>query len=112
MATLLDDNGHLISYGGMSKEPLSIPVGMHIFKNLTSHGYWQTQWYKDHTRQAAILQLGPIVKWILNGDLKPPPSEIIPLKGSDEEVTQTVRDLMACIRRGEMKRKPLLQWKE
>lgn len=135
----------------MSKEPLTIPVGGHIFKNLTSHGksvvdyfrrwysadtarrsgYWQTKWYKDHTRQAATLQLGCIVNWMLNGDvspfcgcctpsamphrslqLKPPPSEIIPLKGSDEEVTQTVRDLIGRIQRGEMKQKPLLQWEE
>lgn len=44
--------------------------------------------------------------------LKPAPSEIIPLKGSDEEVTQTVRDLIARVQRGEMKRKPLLQWEE
>ena len=44
--------------------------------------------------------------------LKPPPSEIIPLKGSDEEVTQTIRDLIGRIQRGEMKRKPLLHWEE
>jgi len=44
--------------------------------------------------------------------LKPPPSEIIPLKGSDEEVTHTVRGLIGRIQRGEMKRKPLLQWEE
>ena len=31
-------NGHLVSYGGMSKTPITIPVGFQIFKNLTAHG--------------------------------------------------------------------------
>jgi mitochondrial enoyl-[acyl-carrier protein] reductase / trans-2-enoyl-CoA reductase len=47
MARLLDDNAHLVSYGAMSKEPLSLPTSLFIFKNLTCHGFWQTRWYGE-----------------------------------------------------------------
>lgn len=47
MARLLGPDGHLVSYGAMSKEPLSLPTSLFIFKNLTCHGFWQSRWYHD-----------------------------------------------------------------
>ena len=44
-------DAHLVSYGAMSKQPLSLPTSLHIFKNLTSHGYWQTRWNSTHTQE-------------------------------------------------------------
>ena len=49
MARLLGQDAHLVSYGAMSKQPLSLPTSLYIFKNLTSHGFWQTRWYSDHS---------------------------------------------------------------
>lgn len=49
MARLLDNNAHLVSYGGMAKQPLSLPVSLFIFKNLTCRGFWQSLWYKEKT---------------------------------------------------------------
>lgn len=49
MAKLLDHSAHLVSYGGMAKQPLSLPVSLLIFKNLTCHGFWQSHWYKQKT---------------------------------------------------------------
>lgn len=51
MAGLLGHDAHLVSYGAMSKQPLSLPTSLFIFKNLTSHGFWQSRWYKQHTRE-------------------------------------------------------------
>jgi trans-2-enoyl-CoA reductase len=45
MARLLGESAHLVSYGAMSKEPLSLPTSLFIFKNLTCYGFWQTRWY-------------------------------------------------------------------
>jgi NADPH:quinone reductase-like Zn-dependent oxidoreductase len=50
MAKLLGKDGHMVSYGGMSKQPISLPVSLHIFNNLTSHGFWQACWYETHSR--------------------------------------------------------------
>jgi trans-2-enoyl-CoA reductase len=47
MAGLLGSNAHLVTYGAMSKRPLSLPASFLIFKNLTSHGFWLSRWYKN-----------------------------------------------------------------
>jgi mitochondrial enoyl-[acyl-carrier protein] reductase / trans-2-enoyl-CoA reductase len=49
MAGLLGHNAHLVSYGAMSKQPLSLSTSLFIFKNLTSHGFWQSRWYMERT---------------------------------------------------------------
>jgi mitochondrial enoyl-[acyl-carrier protein] reductase / trans-2-enoyl-CoA reductase len=51
MAGLLGHNAHLVSYGAMSKQPLSLPTSLFIFKNLSSHGFWQSRWYKERSRE-------------------------------------------------------------
>ncbi|CAE6528547.1 unnamed protein product [Rhizoctonia solani] len=62
-ATLAKHLGHdaaLVSYGAMSKEPLSLPTSLFIFKNLTSYGYWQSRWYETHTpeeRQSMLQEI-------------------------------------------------------
>ena len=51
MTRFLGENAHLVSYGAMSKQPLSLPTSAFIFKNLQAHGYWQSRWYTQHSRQ-------------------------------------------------------------
>lgn len=51
MTRLLGDDAHLVSYGAMSKKPLSLPTSLFIFKNLCTQGFWQSRWYKQHSRQ-------------------------------------------------------------
>lgn len=51
MTRLLGDNAHLVSYGAMSKKPLSLPTSAFIFKNLSAQGFWQSRWYNQHTRK-------------------------------------------------------------
>jgi trans-2-enoyl-CoA reductase len=51
MAGLLGNNAHLVTYGAMAKRPVKIPASFHIFKNLTSHGFWLSQWYKENGEQ-------------------------------------------------------------
>lgn len=47
----LGSDAHLVSYGAMSKQPLSLPTSAFIFKNLVCHGFWQSRWYQQHSRQ-------------------------------------------------------------
>ena len=47
MARMLGNDAHLVSYGAMAKQPLSIPISLFIFKNLTCHGFWQSRWYSQ-----------------------------------------------------------------
>ncbi len=43
IARKLGHGGHLVTYGGMSKKPISLPTSLFIFKSITCHGFWMTE---------------------------------------------------------------------
>lgn len=45
---VMADNGTVVTYGGMSRQPQAIPAGAYIFKNLKFLGYWMTRWNWQH----------------------------------------------------------------
>ncbi|KAF9269850.1 trans-2-enoyl-CoA reductase [Marasmius fiardii PR-910] len=111
MAKLLGFNAHLVSYGAMSKKPLSLPTSLFIFKNLTSHGFWQTRWGKENSKHKKAALVGTLAEWMANGKLKAPDHEIatIPKADSDEEATQRVRDIIKRVSEGKVGKKILVR---
>lgn len=67
MARLLGENSHLVSYGAMSKEPLSLPTSLFIFRNLTCHGFWQTRWYNQKTLDERVEMMNTLTDLIRQG---------------------------------------------
>ncbi|GMM35134.1 enoyl-[acyl-carrier-protein] reductase [Saccharomycopsis crataegensis] len=43
LARKLSPDGFFVTYGGMSKRPVTFPTSLFIFKNLTAKGYWITK---------------------------------------------------------------------
>lgn len=70
MARFLGADAHLVSYGAMSKQPLSLPTSLFIFKNLTSHGFWQTRWYEQHNRADKQRLINILVKLASEGKVR------------------------------------------
>jgi len=58
LANALARDGFLVTYGAMGRQPLKIPNGLLIFKNLTFTGFWLSRWKKitPRTRQHAVLK--------------------------------------------------------
>lgn len=48
MAKLLSPSAHFVTYGAMSKQPLTIPASMLIFKDIHFHGFWVSRWAEKH----------------------------------------------------------------
>ncbi|XP_028280750.1 enoyl-[acyl-carrier-protein] reductase, mitochondrial [Parambassis ranga] len=46
----LQIGGSMVTYGGMSKQPVTVPVSALIFKDVKVRGFWVTQWKRDHSR--------------------------------------------------------------
>lgn len=46
LARSLGHGGTLVTYGGMSKKPVTIPTGLLIFNDLRFTGFWVSAWYK------------------------------------------------------------------
>ncbi|XP_072356967.1 enoyl-[acyl-carrier-protein] reductase, mitochondrial isoform X2 [Scyliorhinus torazame] len=44
----LEKGGTTVTYGGMAKQPITVPVSALIFNNVKIRGFWVTQWKLDH----------------------------------------------------------------
>jgi len=48
MSRVLAPNGTLVTYGGMSKRPLVVPMDVLAYKQLKLKGFWISEWYASH----------------------------------------------------------------
>ncbi|ODV83570.1 hypothetical protein CANARDRAFT_29798 [[Candida] arabinofermentans NRRL YB-2248] len=69
MARKLGHDAMLLTYGGMSMKPVSLPTSLFIFKNLTAKGFWVTENIKriPGSREDTINKL---LQFIEDGDFK------------------------------------------
>jgi trans-2-enoyl-CoA reductase len=92
MLRLLQPNASsvMVTYGGMSKQPLVVPTGAFIFKDITLKGFWLTRWleHDEKTTQGAGRRdmLAQISREIRDGALRTPSSRLrdVPLRGLPE----------------------------
>jgi trans-2-enoyl-CoA reductase len=72
LANALAPGGTIVTYGAMGRQPLRIPNGLLIFKDLRWRGFWVTQWYQHASTDeshAMFEQLFPLAE---NGKLRSP----------------------------------------
>ncbi|XP_072356970.1 enoyl-[acyl-carrier-protein] reductase, mitochondrial isoform X5 [Scyliorhinus torazame] len=61
----LEKGGTTVTYGGMAKQPITVPVSALIFNNVKIRGFWVTQWKLDHGHdllQEMITQLCDLIQ--------------------------------------------------
>ncbi|KAK6464434.1 mitochondrial trans-2-enoyl-CoA reductase 2 [Scheffersomyces coipomensis] len=73
VARKLANNGLMLTYGGMSFQPVILPTSLHIFKNITSAGFWVTQLLKQNP-ELKVETLNQIVEWYEDEKLIDAPS--------------------------------------
>ncbi|UYV64375.1 MECR [Cordylochernes scorpioides] len=84
-------SGCMVTYGGMSKQPLTVPTGVMIFKNIAVRGFWMTEWSKnhmDHPLRATMLT--DLYHLALQGHLQPPITTLVPFDKYMEAVEATM----------------------
>eukprot|EP00835_Amoeboradix_gromovi_P000407 NODE_14_length_42432_cov_0.433799.p12 type:complete len:344 gc:universal NODE_14_length_42432_cov_0.433799:9477-10508(+) len=72
ISRVLDQNGQMVTYGAMSKQPVSLPVGLLIFKNISFKGFWMTQWSSNHSYDEKRAMIEEIQNLAITGALKFP----------------------------------------
>lgn len=63
LAKALAPGGTVVTYGAMGRQPLRIPNGLLIFKNIALRGFWVSRWYAhaaDEQVRAMFAQLFPL----------------------------------------------------
>ena len=79
MLRLAGKNAHLVTYGAMAKEPLSFPASVFIFNNLTAHGFWQTEWYKQKGSEERARATKGLIEYLTAGNVSPISSSAFPV---------------------------------
>lgn len=78
IARHLDHAGVHVTYGGMSREPVDIPTGLLIFKDLKFCGYWMTRWANSNLESPERqIMFDELFKLVAAGHLKAPVHELI-----------------------------------
>jgi trans-2-enoyl-CoA reductase len=70
LANCLAFGGTLVSFGAMSLQPLKIPTGLCIFKDLRFRGIWINKWYDNATMQERMAAFKPLFEMAKRGLLR------------------------------------------
>jgi len=79
LANCLAPSGTLVSFGAMSLQPLKIPTGLLIFKDLRFRGIWINKWYDNATPSERMETFRPIFEMAKRGLLKTKIEKAYPL---------------------------------
>lgn len=75
----LGDKGVMVTYGAMSREPVTAPNAALIFKDISFRGFWMSRWSKENLQSTARKEmLDELIQIILNGDLEVPVHQLVP----------------------------------
>ncbi len=103
LANALSRHGVLVTYGAMGRQPLRIPNGLLIFKNLVLTGFWITAWYKHASHEEVKEMFDAIFPLFSSGALRVPVAATYRL----DEFREAIRHASAERRGGKV-----LFWKD
>ena len=69
LVRLLGQSGTMVTYGGMSQQPVVAATSALIFKDVTLKGFWLSHWNKTHTaaQRAAVLSTLAVCVCVCSG---------------------------------------------
>lgn len=91
VASVLAQGGKVVTFGGMSRQPLKIPTGFLIFKDIQFLGYWMTRWYQSTTDAEHRAFYGQLFDLAKAGVFNTPVAKIYPVDQIREAVTHALQ---------------------
>ena len=79
LANCLAPGSTLVTFGAMSLQPLKIPNGLLIFKDLRFRGIWINKWYDNATKEQRMEAFRPLFEMAKRGLLKTKVEKAYPL---------------------------------
>jgi len=92
LANALSRQGVLVTYGAMGRQPMRIPNGLLIFKNLVWTGFWITAWYKHASQDEYREMYASIFPLLASGALNVPVAATYPLDQFQAAIAHSVTD--------------------
>ena len=91
LAKALGHGGCHVTYGAMALQPLRIPNGLLIFKDLQFRGFWVSQWYRHASKSAVSSLFSQLFDWAASGVLNTPVEATYKLTEAREAVLHASR---------------------
>jgi mitochondrial enoyl-[acyl-carrier protein] reductase / trans-2-enoyl-CoA reductase len=91
LANCLAPGSTMVTYGAMSLQPLKIPNGLLIFKDLRFRGIWINKWYDNATKQERMEAFEPLFGMAKRGLLKTKVEKAYPLTDAKAAVTHAAQ---------------------
>jgi trans-2-enoyl-CoA reductase len=91
LANCLAPESTLVTYGAMSLQPLKIPNGLLIFKDLRFRGIWINKWYDNATKQERMEAFRQLFEMAKRGLLKTKVEKAYPLTEAKVAVTHAAQ---------------------
>jgi len=87
----LGQKGIMVTYGGMSRKPVTLATSHLIFKQIQLHGIWLGQWKEIQGRSAARLEMYEnVASMISKGEVVPPDCNIVNVDKFTEVLDNTL----------------------
>ncbi|CAF2265947.1 unnamed protein product [Rotaria magnacalcarata] len=91
---VLDKSATLVTYGGMSKQPVTVPTAEFIFNDLNCRGFWMSRWKAENYKGSQFAQmLYELIDSIRRNELKAPHCEKFLLSDYKAAVEQAQKPL-------------------
>ena len=91
LANALTPGGTIVTYGAMSRQPLRIPNGLLIFKDLRWRGFWITPWSQRATPDERAAMFGELFALSQRGCLRLPVERLYSLDSCAEALAHANR---------------------
>lgn len=92
LANTLADGGTLVTYGAMARQPLKIPNGLLIFRDLCFRGFWLRNWLSQTSRDDQDTALEQIAQWVLEGKVTQPVDRVFPMDEFSQALAAAAAD--------------------
>lgn len=69
MCRVLGQGGTMVTYGGMARQPITVPFDLLAYKQLQLKGFWMTKWVENNSVEARSAMLADISKMIMDHKL-------------------------------------------
>lgn len=88
----LDKKGIMVTYGGMSREPLTVPTAALIFNDIRFVGFWMTRWTQENPNNPErTAMFNELIQLMVDGKIKAPQHQIISYRDYKEALENAIR---------------------
>jgi len=95
VANALAADSPMVTFGAMGRQPLKIPNGLLIFKNISFHGFWLRNWRESASAETLRSTYETLAELVVSGILHTPVHRIFPLEEAASAIFEAAREKRA-----------------